>query len=105
MQLVESVYRLTSTFPKEEQYGLTSQMRRAAVSVPSNIAEGAARNTSKELIYFLGISIGSLAELDTQLDLATRLGLCKAPEEIQALLNETTALTLALSKSIKAKIN
>ena len=76
MQMVEEVYRLTATFPREEQFGLTSQMRRAAISVPSNIAEGAARNGTKELIHFLGIATGSLAELDTQLALAVRLGHC-----------------------------
>jgi len=71
--LVEDVYRLTSTFPRDEQFGLTSQMRRAAVSVPSNIAEGSARQTTKELLHFLSIAAGSLAELDTQLRINARL--------------------------------
>jgi four helix bundle protein len=104
MQLVEDVYRLTSTFPRDEQFGLTSQMRRAAISVPSNIAEGAARNGTKELIHFLGIATGSLAELDTQLDLAVRLGYCQAQDQLQSRLNEASALTLALIKSLKEKL-
>lgn len=74
MQLVKVVYQLTSVFPVEERYGLAQQMRRAAVSVPSNIAEGAGRNGAKEFLNFLGISRGSLAELETQLQLAVMLG-------------------------------
>lgn len=104
MLLVEEVYSLTSTFPREEQFGLISQMRRAAVSVPSNIAEGAARNGTKELIHFLAIATGSLAELDTQLELAVRLGYCPAQDSLQAKLNEVSALTLALAKSLKEKL-
>src|SRR5688572_23953419 len=74
MILVEDIYRVTKTFPRDEAFGLTSQIRRSAVSVPSNIAEGAGRNSTKELVQFLGIASGSLAEADTQLEIATRLG-------------------------------
>ncbi len=73
IELVAAVYTLTSDFPREEQYGLTAQLRRTAVSIPSNIAEGAARNSDKEFIQFLHISLGSLAELETQFILAERL--------------------------------
>ena len=73
MYLVKAVYQLTSEFPAEERYGLAQQMRRAAVSIPSNIAEGAGRNGPKEFLYFIGIARGSLAELDTQLQLAVML--------------------------------
>ncbi|WP_136480563.1 four helix bundle protein [Cognatitamlana onchidii] len=66
MNLVESVYAFTSNFPSEERYGLLSQIRRAAVSVPSNVVEGAARKGDKELVQFLMIALGSLAELETQ---------------------------------------
>jgi len=67
MELTTEVYRLTANFPKEEKYGLTSQIRRAAVSIPSNIAEGAGRNSNKEFVHFLAISNGSSYELQTQL--------------------------------------
>ena len=71
--LVSEIYLLTKKFPPDELYGLTSQMRRAAVSVPSNIAEGAARGSSKEFSRFLSISLGSLAEMETQLLIAENL--------------------------------
>ena len=73
MDIVVDVYKLSETFPSREKFGLVSQMRRSAVSIPSNVAEGAARNTNKEFINFLHIAKGSLSELDTQLDLAKRL--------------------------------
>ena len=74
MDLVKAVYVATRHFPKDELYGLTSQMRRAAVSIPSNIAEGYGRNTRNELHHFLGQARGSLAELETQLQIAESLG-------------------------------
>jgi four helix bundle protein len=73
VELAETIYRITAGFPKAELFGLTSQMRRAAVSIPSNIAEGRARNSSREFLHFLSISRGSLAELETQLEIAVRL--------------------------------
>jgi len=74
MELVLAGYRVTATFPGEERYGLIAQLRRAAVSVPSNIAEGAARNTKREFINFLHTAQGSLSEVDTQLELSGALG-------------------------------
>jgi len=76
MELAKEIYELTLSFPGEEKFGLISQMRRAAVSVPSNIAEGQVRNTTGEFVQFISHAEGSLAELDTQLRLARLLGLC-----------------------------
>ena len=76
IELVVDVYQITKSFPKEEIYGLVSQMRRAAVSIPANIAEGAARQTKKEFYQFIHISIGSLSELETHFIIATRLSYC-----------------------------
>ncbi|HVN82548.1 MAG TPA: four helix bundle protein [Terriglobia bacterium] len=76
IQLAKSIYRISASFPNEEKYGLVSQIRRASVSVPSNIAEGQARNTTGEFIQFLSHAEGSLAEVDTQLFLATEFEFC-----------------------------
>jgi four helix bundle protein len=73
LDLVQSVYKCTAAFPKSETFGLAAQMRGAAVSIPSNIAEGQARNSTKEFLRFLSYALGSLAELETQLELAARL--------------------------------
>lgn len=73
MLVVEETYRLVKLLPKEEQYSLSDQMRRAAVSIPSNIAEGQARNSTKEFIHFLWIAKGSVAELETQFMICVRL--------------------------------
>lgn len=72
--MATEIYKVTESFPKSEIYGITSQMRRAVVSIPSNIAEGAARFSSKEFAQFLNISGGSLSELDTQIEIALNLG-------------------------------
>ena len=74
IDLVTELYKVTALFPKGEIYGLTSQIRRAAVSVPSNIAEGAGRNSDKENKHFLYIALGSLSELETQLIIACNIG-------------------------------
>jgi four helix bundle protein len=83
MKLVETVYQQTASFPKQEAFSLTAQIRRAAISVPSNIAEGAARNSPREFYQFSGIATGSLAELETQFELAIRL--IYLPENAEAL--------------------
>ena len=74
IELTKKIYLITKNFPKEEIYGLTSQIRRSCISIPSNIAEGSARNHDKEFIQFLYISLGSLAELDTQLIISKEIG-------------------------------
>ena len=79
MDLVLEVYDGTRSFPKEELYGLTSQIRRSAVSIPSNIAEGQGRRSDGEFLQFLGTARGSLLELETQLLIASRLGYLPAP--------------------------
>ncbi|GAB6888918.1 four helix bundle protein [Desulfothermus okinawensis JCM 13304] len=80
VELVREVYSITRQFPREELYALTSQIRRSSVSVPSNIAEGAARNSRKEFIQFLHIALGSCAELETQLIIAEELGYCNTDD-------------------------
>jgi len=84
MRLVREMYRITATFPEDERFGLVSQMRRAAVSIPSNIAEGAARGGRAELVRFLAIARGSLAELDTQLWIARDLGFLDDADPVQS---------------------
>lgn len=98
MNLVERIYKLSSQFPKEEIYGLTSQIRRASVSIPSNIAEGSARNSNKEFIQFLYISLGSTAEVETQLLIAQRLNY------VQAIENELNDI-IAIKKMLNGLIN
>lgn len=103
MELVADVYSATSPFPSHEQFGLTSQLRRAAVSVPANIAEGFARKSSKELLQFLSISAGSLSELDTLLDIATRLGYLKESNNLSSKVDEVSGLVMGLAASIKRR--
>lgn len=87
--LVQSIYTITKAFPGEEQYCLTSQMRRAAISVPSNIAEGQLRGSTKDYLHFITIAIGSLAELETQIILAEDLDYITDASDI---LEEVTVL-------------
>ncbi|MDR1999936.1 MAG: four helix bundle protein [Zoogloeaceae bacterium] len=107
MQLAEAAYRLSAAFPKHEVYGLVSQIRRSAVSVPSNIAEGHGRNSLKEFVYFLGVALGSLAELETQLMLSCQVGYLKQ-EAINAILqisDETGKMIRGLQKSLTSTTN
>src|ERR1035438_1896048 len=80
--LVKDIYLLTKKYPKDEIYGLTNQIKRAAVSIPSNIAEGASRGSSKEFIHFLHFALGSLSELDTQIILSMDLGFIEEPTSV-----------------------
>ncbi|MFZ3253245.1 MAG: four helix bundle protein [Syntrophales bacterium] len=102
MDLVEMVYQVTKGFPREELYGLTNQLRRAAVSIPSNIAEGQARNSTAEFRNFLSIARGSLAEVETQLLIAERLNYLGSEKlhEILAVQIEVNKMTNALMKKL-----
>jgi four helix bundle protein len=104
MDLVVLIYKITSHFPKEETYGLVSQMRRAAISGPSNIAEGAADRSPDQFRNFLRTAIGSLNELNTQLEIALRVDYLGQAEhdEAQNLLDECLAVTYGLRRSIVA---
>jgi len=82
MVLAKAVYRLTDSFPNEEKFGLISQMRREAISIPSNIAEGQARKSTGEFVQFISNAEGSVAELDTQLQLSLDLGVCSQPQRV-----------------------
>jgi four helix bundle protein len=102
MELASQVYSLTSQFPKEEMYGLTAQMRRSAVSIPSNIAEGAARHSRKEFVQFLHVASGSVTELETQLLLASRIGYLST-DTILTHTEEVRKKLLGLLRSLKQK--
>jgi four helix bundle protein len=105
IDFVTSVYKSTATFPNEEKFGLTSQVRRSAVSIPANIAEGAARHTTKEFLHFLSIAQGSASELETELLIAHRLGYLEraAYESMYAELNTIARMIVGLSKHLKQK--
>jgi four helix bundle protein len=101
-RLAIGVYRTTSEFPKEERFGLTSQLRRAAVSIASNIVEGCARSTERDYVHFLTMAYGSACELSYQLSLAKRLEF-SIPEDLQALATDTAKALGALVQSLKPK--
>lgn len=102
IDLVTLIYKFTANYPKDEMYGLTSQIRRCAVSIPSNIAEGSARTTRKDFSHFLAIALGSVAELETQLIISKNLNYL--PEtvlnELMPELISIRRMTLGLRKSI-----
>ncbi|HEX8635342.1 MAG TPA: four helix bundle protein [Pyrinomonadaceae bacterium] len=106
MELVVTVYKLSKNFPKEELYGLTSQLRRAAVSIPANIAEGQGRRSKTEFKQFLGHARGSLLELDTHLELACRLEYLNLTEHasVQEQLREVGRITNGLMRSLTSDL-
>ena len=106
VSLVTSIYEVTKTFPKDEIYGITNQIRRSAVSIPSNIAEGSARKGEKEFIQFLYISLGSMAELETQLIIANNLKYVNLNdyELMTGRLEEIRKMIIGLIKFVKNKI-
>ena len=102
MELAKAIYQATDAFPAKETYGIISQMRRSAVSAPSNIAEGFIRRHNKEYKQFLYIALGSLAELETQVLLSEELGFLKKDKnkDIQADINELNKMTMSLIKCL-----
>jgi len=103
LDLVEMVYKVTKAFPQEEMYGLKSQLRRAAVSIPSNIAEGAARGSKKEFIQFLHVALGSLSEVETQLVIAKRLDYLDNFDSIEEQIQTVRKLILGLIRYLRPR--
>jgi four helix bundle protein len=105
IELAKGIYRLTQNFPSEEKFGLTAQMRRAAVSIPSNLAEGQARHTSGEFVQFISYAEGSAAELDTQLILAVELSFCKKATALSLyeLIDEIRRMLNALRRTVSRR--
>jgi four helix bundle protein len=106
IDFVVAVYRATEGFPKEEKFGLTSQLRRAAVSIPANIAEGAARKSSKEFAYFLSNSQGSASEVETELLIASRLSYMQEAKylSLRASLDEIGRMLTGLGRHLDKKL-
>jgi four helix bundle protein len=107
IDLVACVYELTRSFPKHETYGLSSQIQRAAVSVPANIAEGHQRDSTREFLHHVSFGLASLAELETHLIISERLGYCSARQLASLLVNihELGRMIRALQKSLKAGLS
>jgi four helix bundle protein len=101
MDITEKVYQLTKSFPMEEQYGLTSQIKRSSISIPSNIAEGYGRNSTKSYLHFTKIARGSLFELETQLLLAYKLNFIKNEEHYTTIMYLITEESKMISSFIK----
>jgi four helix bundle protein len=104
MNLVEDVYKITANFPKEEKYGLISQIRRCSVSISSNISEGFMRKSTKKYIQFMQISLGSLGELDTQMEIAVRLKFMESQKEFNEKLLLIRKQLYGLVKSLKTRL-
>jgi four helix bundle protein len=105
MNFVTEIYKLTKGFPKEELYGLTSQIRRCVISIPSNIAEGASRKGTKEFIQFLWIANGSLSEFETQIEIAQKLGYLDSIEIVIERVKHIRKMMHGLIHSLENKIN
>jgi len=105
IEFVVEIYKITGTFPKEELYGLISQIRRSSISIPSNIAEGSARNSDKEFIQFLYISLGSMAELETQIIISKELNYINDITSVINRINKIKQMILGLIKYLKKKQN
>ena len=104
IELVKAVYVVVDDFPKKEEFALSSQIRRSAVSIPSNVAEGCGRSTNKELYRFLDIASGSLAELETQIYIAKELGYISDSSEVDDLMIKVQKILVGFKKRIKTEI-
>ena len=106
-ELALKIYKATEKFPKSEIYGIVSQMRRSAVSIPSNIAEGRSRNTTKDFLHFLSIALGSVSELETQIEIAKELSFLTEQKyiEINREIEEVSKMTVGLMKKLNLKAN
>ena len=106
VEMVTKVYEYTKAFPADERFGLTSQIRRAAVSIPANIAEGAARQHDKEFLQFLFVAQGSASELETELLIAQNLGYLhpERSKELYEEINTIARMIVGLAKSVKSRV-
>lgn len=105
MNFVEEIYKISRTFPREEVFGLAGQMQRAAVSIPSNIAEGAARQNSREFLRFVRIAQGSLAEVQTQILIAQRVGYKFDSNRLNELASSVGKMLIGLARHLENKAN
>lgn len=107
MLLVKEIFKITQSFPKSEMYGLSSQLRRASVAIPSNIAEGSGRRSKKELLQFYSIAYGSALETETQLLIAKDLGFAKTADfvTVEALLTEILKMLNAIMRNLKIQMS
>jgi len=103
IEFVSSIYTITKNFPDDEKYTLVSQIRRSAISIPSNIAEGAARKSDKEYIHFLYISLGSLSELETQIIISFNLEYLNSKDDLLIELTDIKKMILGLIRHLKSK--
>lgn len=103
IEFVSLIYSITKDFPSDEKYGLTNQIRRSAVSIPSNISEGAARNTAKDFNHFLAITLGSIAELETQIIISKNLGFIN--DKDFELLNTELIIVRKMTVGLKKSLN
>ena len=105
IDFVTSIYEVTKNFPDEEKFGITSQIRRAAVSIPSNISEGAARNSDREFLHFLYIALGSAAEIETQLTISEKIKYCTFSEsDLEQQLKQLISMLTGLIRKVKARL-
>lgn len=105
VNLVTDIYKITEDFPEKEMFGLTSQIRRCVISVPSNISEGAVKHYDKDIIRFIDIALGSLAELDTQMLISQNLGYISNYDKIEEKIKKVRALAIGLMKYLETKVD